>query len=106
MAGVTQMGSYTNFPQGFAYGVSVRGTPITQAQPGEVFFVGAQIITRYLESEKTSAVKFHWQVSGSGDRLPEKLRHELAARLDRVATYFIPDFFTEGEPRYLGPRGA
>ncbi len=38
MAG-TQSGSFTNFPQGFAYGVSIRGVPISQAQPGEVFFV-------------------------------------------------------------------
>lgn len=39
MAG-TQIGSSTNFPQGFANGVSVRGIPLLQAQPGQVFFVG------------------------------------------------------------------
>ena len=39
MPGVTQ-GSMTNFPQGFAYGLSVRGMPLTQMQPGQVFFVG------------------------------------------------------------------
>lgn len=39
MAG-TQLGSFTNFPQGFAYGLSVRGMPLTQMQPGQVFFVG------------------------------------------------------------------
>ena len=39
MAGV-QNGSFTNFPQGFAAGLSVRGMPLTQMQPGQVFFVG------------------------------------------------------------------
>lgn len=38
MPGVPQ-GSITNFPQGFAYGLSVRGMPLTQMQPGQVFFV-------------------------------------------------------------------
>lgn len=38
MAG-TQQGSFTNFPQGFAFGLSVRGMPLTQMQPGQVFFV-------------------------------------------------------------------
>lgn len=33
-------GSYTNFPQGFANGVSVRGMPLLQSNPGQVFFVG------------------------------------------------------------------
>lgn len=31
---------FTNFPQGFANGVSVRGVPLLQAQPGQIFFVG------------------------------------------------------------------
>jgi hypothetical protein len=31
---------FTNFPQGFAAGLSVRGMPLTQMQPGQVFFVG------------------------------------------------------------------
>ena len=44
MAGATGLGSYTNFPQGFAYGVSVRGMPLTQAQPGEIFFVDNSVI--------------------------------------------------------------
>lgn len=39
MAG-TQIGSFTNFPQGFANGLSVRGVPLLQAQAGQVFFVG------------------------------------------------------------------
>lgn len=39
MAG-TQIGSFTNFPQGFANGLSVRGMPLTQMQPGQVFFCG------------------------------------------------------------------
>lgn len=43
MAG-TQLGSYTNFPQGFAYGVSVRGLPLTQAQPGEIFFLDNSVV--------------------------------------------------------------
>jgi hypothetical protein len=30
---------FTNFPQGFAAGLSVRGMPLLQAQPGQVFFV-------------------------------------------------------------------
>lgn len=30
---------FTNFPQGFANGLSVRGVPLLQAQPGAVFFV-------------------------------------------------------------------
>ena len=39
MPGVSS-GSFTNFPQGFAYGLSVRGMPLTQMQPGQVFYVG------------------------------------------------------------------
>ena len=31
---------FTNFPQGFANGLSVRGMPLLQANPGQVFFVG------------------------------------------------------------------
>ncbi len=38
MAG-NQIGSMTNFPQGFANGLSVRGMPLIQMQPGQVFFV-------------------------------------------------------------------
>lgn len=30
----------TNFPGGFPYGVTIRGLPILQAQPGQVFWVG------------------------------------------------------------------
>ena len=30
---------YTNFPQGFAAGLSVRGMPLLQAQPGQIFWV-------------------------------------------------------------------
>jgi len=33
------LGSSTNFPQGFANGLSVRGMPLLQMQPGQVFFV-------------------------------------------------------------------
>ena len=33
------LGTTTNFPQGFAYGLSVRGMPLMQMQPGQVFFV-------------------------------------------------------------------
>lgn len=33
-------GSITNFPQGFANGLSVRGMPLLQMQPGQVFFLG------------------------------------------------------------------
>ncbi len=39
MAG-TQIGSFTNFPQGFANGLSIRGMPLLQMQPGQTFFVG------------------------------------------------------------------
>lgn len=34
------IGSVTNFPQGFANGLSVRGMPLLQMQPGQVFFAG------------------------------------------------------------------
>lgn len=34
-----QNGSFSNFPQGFAQGLSVRGMPLLQMQPGQVFFV-------------------------------------------------------------------
>lgn len=30
----------SNFPQGFPFGVSIRGMPILQSQPGQVFWVG------------------------------------------------------------------
>lgn len=33
------IGSFTNFPQGFANGLTVRGMPLLQMQPGQVFFV-------------------------------------------------------------------
>lgn len=39
MPGVTP-GNVTNFPQGFAYGLSVRGMPLLQSQPGQVYYVG------------------------------------------------------------------
>lgn len=32
-------GTLTNFPDGFAYGMSVRGVPLTQMYPGRVFWV-------------------------------------------------------------------
>lgn len=31
---------FTNYPQGFANGLTVRGMPLLQMQPGQVFFVG------------------------------------------------------------------
>lgn len=34
------MGSITNFPSGFAYGLSLRGLPLFQTNPGQVFWVG------------------------------------------------------------------
>lgn len=34
------IGNYTNFPFGFANGVSLRGIPLGQAQPGLSFFLG------------------------------------------------------------------
>ncbi len=34
------IGSFTNYPQGFANGVSVRGMPLIQTNPGQVYFVG------------------------------------------------------------------
>ena len=40
MASATQLGAFTNFPQGFANGLSIRGMPLLQMQPGQVFFVG------------------------------------------------------------------
>lgn len=43
MAG-TQIGSMTNYPQGFANGLSVRGMPLLQMQPGQVFFVGNGVV--------------------------------------------------------------
>ncbi len=30
---------YSNYPNGFSNGVTIRGVPLQQAQPGEVFFV-------------------------------------------------------------------
>lgn len=38
-------GTYTNFPQGFANGVSVRGMPLLQTNPGQVFFLGNGPVT-------------------------------------------------------------
>lgn len=35
---------FSNFPQGFAYGLSVRGMPLLQMQPGQVFFVSNSTI--------------------------------------------------------------
>lgn len=34
------LGNVTNFPQGFSFGLSVRGMPLLQMQPGQVFYVG------------------------------------------------------------------
>ena len=36
--------SMTNFPQGFANGLSVRGMPLLQMQPGNVFWVNASTV--------------------------------------------------------------
>lgn len=33
-------GAMTNFPDGFPYGVSLRGLPVLQTHPGQVFWVG------------------------------------------------------------------
>jgi len=33
------IGPFSNFPQGFANGISVRGVPLLQAQPGQVFWL-------------------------------------------------------------------
>lgn len=38
MPGVPQ-GSMTNFPSGFAAGISIRGMPLLQAQPGKLFYL-------------------------------------------------------------------
>jgi hypothetical protein len=35
---------FTNFPQGFAAGLSVRGMPLLQAQPGQIFWVNNSTI--------------------------------------------------------------
>lgn len=40
------IGSMTNFPQGFANGMSVRGMPLMQMQPGQVFYVGNSSVLR------------------------------------------------------------
>src|SRR5690242_9537801 len=34
------MPAITNFPNGFAYGLSLRGLPLFQSNPGQVFWVG------------------------------------------------------------------
>ena len=39
MSGNYPIGSPTNFPQGFANGISIRGVPLLQAQPGLVYWV-------------------------------------------------------------------
>lgn len=37
--GATSNGAMTNFPQGFANGISVRGLPLLQSQPGQIFYL-------------------------------------------------------------------
>ena len=39
MAGSMGSPGFTNFPGGFAYGITIRGIPILQAQPGSVYWV-------------------------------------------------------------------
>ena len=39
MPGNNPIGSPTNYPQGFANGLSVRGVSLLQAQPGAVFWL-------------------------------------------------------------------
>lgn len=39
------MGQYSNYPNGFANGLTVRGVPILQAQPGNVYWVGNSTAT-------------------------------------------------------------
>lgn len=46
MAGVPQ-GSVTNFPEGFAAGINVRGIPLLQAQPGKVFYLNNSVVLGY-----------------------------------------------------------
>ena len=36
---------FTNYPQGFAAGLSVRGMPLLQTQTGQVFWVNNSIVT-------------------------------------------------------------
>lgn len=43
MAGVGQ-GSVTNFPEGFAAGLSIRNMPLLQMQPGKIFFLNNSVI--------------------------------------------------------------
>lgn len=38
------IGSATNFPQGFGNGLTVRGMPLTQAQPGENWFLDNSVV--------------------------------------------------------------
>lgn len=41
------MGSYSKFPNGFTNGVTIRGVPLQQAQPGEVFYVnGTSVLAK------------------------------------------------------------
>ena len=37
------IGPFSNFPQGFANGISVRGVPLLQAQPGQVFWLNNSV---------------------------------------------------------------
>lgn len=40
MSGPTYGGHFSSYPQGFTNGLLLRGIPLVQAQPGQVFFVG------------------------------------------------------------------
>lgn len=47
-------GSASNFPNGFAYGLVVRGIPLLQAQPGQVFYVGNSPVLNSIQSKAGS----------------------------------------------------
>lgn len=47
------MGQISNFPNGFASGLTVRGMPLLQTQPGQVFWVGNSAVT--MPNQKTAS---------------------------------------------------
>ena len=47
------MGQFSNYPNGFANGLTVRGIPITQAHPGHVYWVGNSTVK--MPNQKTAS---------------------------------------------------
>ena len=48
------MGQFSNYPNGFAHGITIRGVPLQQAYPGQVYWVGNST-TALMDNQKAAS---------------------------------------------------